>query len=113
METTITEKKLWQPALSVASLSIVKGWPFTGAGIRQSLVLRAMTRLAMGAADMTDPNPLREDEVEQVARAIADADCSGLRASGINADIKHWRSFEREARAAIAALDQVREGRGK
>lgn len=62
---------------------------------------------------MTDPNPLREDEVEQVARAIADADCSGLRASGINADIKHWRSFEREARAAIATVNQMREGRGK
>lgn len=62
---------------------------------------------------MTDPNPLREDEVEQVARAIADADCSGLRASGINADIKHWRSFEREARAAIATVNQMREERAK
>lgn len=47
-------------------------------------------------------------EVEAVARAIAEADCSGLRAHGVQADIKHWRSFAREARAAIHALDEVR-----
>jgi len=54
---------------------------------------------------MTHPQT-QDDEalVEMMARAMADADAGGLRAHGIHAEIKHWRAFEKEARAALNAL---------
>jgi len=54
---------------------------------------------------MTHPQT-QDDEalVEVMARAMGEADAGGLRSHGIQADIKHWRSFEKEARAALTAL---------
>lgn len=55
---------------------------------------------------MTDPNPLREDEVAEVAKAIQDLMPAWLAEDGRVDD-------DALARAAILRLDQVREGRGK
>lgn len=61
---------------------------------------------------MTDPNPLREDEVEAVAAclhgAVDDRAWSDSRIDMLSRE--EWRYL---ARAAILRLDQVREGRGK
>lgn len=58
---------------------------------------------------MTAPDPLREDEVEAVARAMAIALDGYPYADDEPVIPDHLEA----ARAAILRLDQVREGRGK
>lgn len=59
------------------------------------------------AAMLSPPN---DDEVRIVARALADADCAGLRRKGIMTEPKDWRIFEDEARDALAAFMLARFG---
>lgn len=61
---------------------------------------------------MTSPDPLREDEVEAVARAIAQ-DMSPGSVRNVPAWVEsRWPAFRSSARAAILRLDEVR-GRGE
>lgn len=53
---------------------------------------------------MTAPDPLREDEVEAVARAIAEAE-GNASDSGV---WPKWSDYRDHARAAILRLDEVR-----
>ena len=63
---------------------------------------------------MTAPDPLREDEVREVAKAMAPVNWlpfdPSLHGSPVNREAAQVRWLS-HARAAILRLDQVREGR--